>query len=130
MGHGLGLNLTLQRLPGWGVRLGVDAAPTGDDGPQRTLSGGQVTTVVNIKGIESWPNLGSEVAASGKARDRGSGRMFGSRSGAELPTGDAERRQTPVIGKRATCEAAESRADIGVSTTETSRLHIGRHSAT
>ena len=46
-----------------GVRL---AGPRSDDGPQGTLSGGQVTTVVKIEGIESWQNLGAEVKASGK----------------------------------------------------------------
>ena len=125
------LNHPGQGLLGRGVTDGIDVGPRGDSSAQGLLCRRKAATLVQVKGIESRPQVAAQLSASGKTSDVSGRSMFRSTSGPEPAGSDAQTSQAPVILRQgATDELTKSCAKITIRSSKPAKLSIRGHGAT
>ena len=91
----------------------------------------EAATLVQVKGIESRPQLAAQLTASRETRDVSGRSMFRNTSGPKTASIDTQRSQAPVILRQgATDELTQSCAKSTVRSPEPSHLGIRGHGAT
>ena len=127
----LSLNHPGQGFLGRGVTDGIHVGPRGDSSAQGLFCRRKAATLVQVKRIESRPQLAAQPPASGKTGDVSGWSMLRSTPGPKPAGSNAQRSQAPVILRQgATDELAQGCTKITIRSPKPVKLSIRGRGAT